>query len=180
MIRKMDTGFSVPNHVSDGDSRPPSRTGILGIRIAGETVSPMTHRTSTRTDRDSAASVLAALADADSVAILSAAADEYRSVSELVDRCSLPTSTTYRKVHELVDAGLLDERVRVRSSAPNAAEYGLRPVSVEVEITPEDGLSVALADGSADRRLPVDDPVVRALVNTDGAEETVVGAPGDR
>ncbi|MFB6097483.1 MAG: helix-turn-helix domain-containing protein [Haloferacaceae archaeon] len=67
--------------------------------------------------------VLTALNDTDCRRILEATAAEALTASELAEACDLPLSTTYRKVDLLTDAGLLSERVRLRTSGKHPSEY---------------------------------------------------------
>lgn len=72
------------------------------------------------------------LADSESRAILEATAATPMSVPELVDQCEIPTSTAYRKVETLVEAGLLDERTRIEPERRNPSEYLLQGGTVTV------------------------------------------------
>lgn len=78
--------------------------------------------------------VLATPDDDDCRAILDATSDETLSASELSEACEVPLSTTYRKLDVLTDAGLLDERVRVRSSGRHEREYVRRVEDVLVSV----------------------------------------------
>lgn len=66
---------------------------------------------------------LTALDDEDCRALLAAAAGQARTASELIDRSGVPRSTTYRKLDDLVAAGLLEERVRISLDSFHASEY---------------------------------------------------------
>lgn len=66
--------------------------------------------------------VLEALADPDCRAMIQAA-DEPRLAKELADACDLPSSTVYRKVDRMSDAGLLREQTRIDSGGHHATEY---------------------------------------------------------
>jgi DNA-binding transcriptional ArsR family regulator len=76
--------------------------------------------------------VLDALSDADCRSILEATGDRPLTVAELERACDLPRSTLYRKVEELADAGLLDERVRMREQGPHPRAYVRSVAAVEV------------------------------------------------
>ncbi|MFB6220471.1 MAG: helix-turn-helix domain-containing protein [Halolamina sp.] len=67
--------------------------------------------------------LLAVLDDEDCRAVLKATGDEPLSAGELADVCDIPSSTVYRKVERLVDAGLLQEGVRIRASGKHTSEY---------------------------------------------------------
>lgn len=77
----------------------------------------------TRVEGDEAEPLLGALKDGDCRAILTATGEDSLSAAELSEACDLPLSTTYRKLGLLTDAGLLDERTRVRRSGKHASEY---------------------------------------------------------
>ncbi|WP_181693333.1 helix-turn-helix transcriptional regulator [Natronomonas sp. LN261] len=93
-------------------------------------------------ERESPVSVLGTLADSESRAILEATATEPKSIAELVDECRLSTATAYRKVDALVDIGLLDERVRIRSDGRNAAEYAMKPGEITITLDDSEGLRI--------------------------------------
>jgi DNA-binding transcriptional ArsR family regulator len=79
--------------------------------------------------------VLDALSDADCRSILEATGDRPLTVAELERACGLPRSTLYRKVEALVDAGLLDERVRMREQGPHPRAYVRSVAAVEVSFS---------------------------------------------
>jgi predicted transcriptional regulator len=68
-------------------------------------------------------SVFTALEDPDCRTLLEATTDEALTAQELTERCDIPRSTTYRKVEQLADAGLLDEQIRLRADGKHASEY---------------------------------------------------------
>jgi DNA-binding transcriptional ArsR family regulator len=67
--------------------------------------------------------VFAALEDPDCRCLLAATADEALTAQELTNHCDIPRSTTYRKVELLNEAGLLEERVRLRADGKHTSEY---------------------------------------------------------
>lgn len=118
--------------------------------------------------------VLDALADSDALAILAASTAEPLSVRELAERCEIPVSTTYRKVDDLVDAGLLDELTRMGRGGRHVSEYVLGTERIVVSFS---GLEAVELDSSSDapervgqRRLSIDGETVR--VEPDGGEES--------
>lgn len=116
--------------------------------------------------------VLDALADSDALAILAASTVEPRSVRELAERCGIPTSTTYRKVDDLVDAGLLDEGTRIGPDGRHVGEYVLGTERIVVSLVGREKFEI---DRSIDarergRRGPGDGET--AQVETDGGEES--------
>lgn len=85
---------------------------------------------------DSPGDVLDALSDSVSRAILSALAAEPLTASELAEACGMALSTTYRKVDELAEIGLLEDHVRIRTSGNNAREFSVRPTLLQVTLAP--------------------------------------------
>jgi DNA-binding transcriptional ArsR family regulator len=77
----------------------------------------------TISDADEYQPILDVLGDADCRAILEAADRESLSAGELSERCSLPISTTYRKLDALTDVGLLAEHTRLCPDGKHASEY---------------------------------------------------------
>ena len=67
--------------------------------------------------------LLDALDDADCRAILDATREQALTVKEVSEAHDLPLSTTYRKLDLLTEAGLLEERTRIRQSGKHASEY---------------------------------------------------------
>lgn len=67
--------------------------------------------------------LLTVLDDAECREVLRATGEEPLSAKEIADACDIPSSTVYRKVERLVDAGLLHEGIRIRGSGKHASEY---------------------------------------------------------
>lgn len=67
--------------------------------------------------------LLNALDDADCRAILDATREQALTAKEVSEAHDLPLSTTYRKLDLLTEAGLLEERTRIRRSGKHASEY---------------------------------------------------------
>lgn len=81
--------------------------------------------------------------------------DEPRTALELTDALSVPSSTMYRKLSLLSDAGLVAEAVRLRADGRHETEYVVGFDSIEIECD-EDGelaATVRARTGSADARL---------------------------
>jgi DNA-binding transcriptional ArsR family regulator len=76
-------------------------------------------------DDDHMQEPLEALQDAECRAILSATSDAPLSAKEVSERCGLAQSTAYRKLDLLTDAGLLEERTRLRRTGKHTSEYRL-------------------------------------------------------
>lgn len=107
----------------------------------------------TLTDEAEVQSLLGTLEDADCRAIIEATTSEALSAGELSERCDLPLSTTYRKVDQLTEAGVLDERVRLSRSGQHTSEYVLRLTAIELSVDPEAGIVLELSE---DRPLQAD------------------------
>ena len=110
--------------------------------------------------------VLDALSDPDCRAILAATGDRPLTVSELGSACGLPRSTLYRKVETLVEAGLLEERVRMREHGPHPSAYVRRVAAVEVRFTGEGPRVGLVPDHLAEPPRPADGveaPAVRSV-----------------
>lgn len=116
----------------------------------GRTARHAPQRTDEQTiDSDSEIStLLGALEDADCRAILEAASDQALSAGELCEVCDLSSSTGYRKVDQLSDAGLLEESIRLNTSGSHTSEYRLAVSDLEIDL--EGGVELTLtAEGSS-------------------------------
>jgi DNA-binding transcriptional ArsR family regulator len=89
--------------------------------------------------------VLGVLEDSDCRAILEATGEEALSASELCEICDLSSSTAYRKVDELTDAGLLEESIRLCQSGSHTSEYSLAVSDMEIGL--QGGLELKMTDG---------------------------------
>lgn len=96
-------------------------------------------------DRETALSVLA---DETALAVLSAL-DEPMTASEVTEACDVGTSTAYRKLETLVEAGLCEERITVRSDGCRVSRYRRRVA--ELRVAPGDG-EVAVETVPRERR----------------------------
>lgn len=90
-------------------------------------------------------SVLAALDDPDCRKLLEAATGEALTAQELADRCEVPRSTTYRKVEQLTEAGLLEEGIRLRTDGKHASEYRRSFDDVTISLSASDGFEVGIS-----------------------------------
>lgn len=102
----------------------------------GTTVSAGTQRETERVAESDAdvATLLSALEDEDCRAILEATSEQALSTAELCEQCDLSTSSAYRKVDELTEAGLLQESVRLRPSEAHTSEYRLAVSQLEISL----------------------------------------------
>lgn len=89
--------------------------------------------------------LLGALEDDDCRAILQATSEQALSTSEICDHCDISTSSAYRKVDMLTEAGLLEESVRVRPSQSHTSEYRLAVDRLEITLG-SDGLELAVSE----------------------------------
>lgn len=78
--------------------------------------------------------LLGALEDDDCRSILEATSEQALSTNELCERCDISTSSAYRKVDMLTEAGLLEESVRVRPSKSHKSEYRLAVEHLEITL----------------------------------------------
>lgn len=83
---------------------------------------------------DAVESLFGTLEDSDCRSIIEATTNEALSASELAERCDLPLSTTYRKVDQLTEVGVLEERVRLSRSGQHTSEYALRIDSLQLSV----------------------------------------------
>lgn len=86
--------------------------------------------------------LMSALEDSDCRAILEATSEQALSASELCEACDLSSSTAYRKVDQLTEAGLLDESIRLCESGAHTSEYSLAVEEMEVDL--QDGLELTV------------------------------------
>lgn len=96
--------------------------------------------------------VLQAFDDADCRAILETITDseEGLTANELSETCGVPLSTMYRKLERLTDAGLVEERLRIRRSGKHVSEYVRRIEDVRIAVDTDDGIEVRVSRCEAD------------------------------
>lgn len=87
--------------------------------------------------------IVGALTDASARAIVAAIDDEPLSAHELSARCDLSLSTTYRKVNELSQLGLLEEEVRLGMDGKHISVYQCPYETISVATT-ETGFELQL------------------------------------
>lgn len=128
----------------------------------------MSHPVSVRTDRRSSppseetvrteaeiTELLAVLDDQDCRAVLEATGEEPLTAKEVANRCDLSSSTTYRKIDRLVDAGLLTESIRISGTGKHASEYSRSVDRVELSIG-DTGTELQVERGSVNQAQPAD------------------------
>jgi DNA-binding transcriptional ArsR family regulator len=89
--------------------------------------------------------LLDALDDADCRAILDATREETLTAKEVSEAHDLPLSTTYRKLDLLTEAGLLEERTRIRQSGKHASEYARLVDDVVISLGPHGETEVQIS-----------------------------------
>ncbi|ADE04349.1 winged helix-turn-helix domain-containing protein [Haloferax volcanii] len=71
-------------------------------------------------------------------------ATEPMTAQDLSEACDVPLSTTYRKVEQLSEAALLDEKLQLRANGTHTHQYRSNVESVTVSLNDDRGLEVAL------------------------------------
>lgn len=107
----------------------------------------LTDEPRTVSGEDDVKTVLTALNDGDCRTILEELGDSegHLSAAELSERCDVPLSTTYRKIELLEEAGLLEEKLRIRQSGRHASEYDQRVEGVKISVDDNDGIALELS-----------------------------------
>jgi len=77
--------------------------------------------------------------------ILEATSTERLTAREIADRSEFPLSTTYRKLDELTEAGLLEEGVRLRDVGRNPSEYVRAVDEIVLSLDDDSGLELWVA-----------------------------------
>lgn len=82
------------------------------------------------------------LANASARAILTTLGDDPLTASELAKQTDLPSSTVYRHLNELNDAGLIEETIRFNLGGKHAAQYARTAVDIVISVA--DGFSISV------------------------------------
>lgn len=101
--------------------------------------------TQTIVDRTTVQELLDALDYVDCRAILIATSEEALTANEVSEACNLPLSTTYRKLNLLTEAGLIEERTRIRQSGKHASEYVRLIDAIAISLTPQGEMEVRVS-----------------------------------
>jgi DNA-binding transcriptional ArsR family regulator len=98
--------------------------------------------------------ILDALSDPDCRAIVDAL-EEPRGAQAIAERCELPQTSTYRKLEQLCEAGILREGTRVRTDGHHVTTYEPAVEGLFVAIGGAESFDYELVDEltSADERL---------------------------
>lgn len=94
-----------------------------------------------RTDR-----LLSMLQDQECRDIMAETKADTLTTNEISEHCDIALSTTYRKLDRLVDAGILEERIRLSLQNQQTREYSLRVSEFELDVTSESGLLLTLKE----------------------------------
>ncbi len=103
------------------------------------------HDVRTVSNDESMQELLDLLDDAACRAILDGTGERALAASEVSEACELPLSTTYRKLDLLTEAGLLEERTRIRRSGKHASEYARTISDVVVSMGSDGGTTLKVA-----------------------------------
>lgn len=106
---------------------------------------PETGSTETIASTDVVQSFLEILTDTRCRAMLEATTARPRTAKEISEQVGLPLSTTYRKLDEMTEAGILAERTRLSPGGSHASEYRRVLDEVVVSVTPESGAKLTVA-----------------------------------
>jgi len=88
--------------------------------------------------------LLGVLDDADCRDILEVTSKDALSASEIAENCTLPLSTTYRKINMLTEVGLLEEGTRIRRTGKHTSEYVHRIDDIVISINANGGLELSV------------------------------------
>ncbi len=95
-------------------------------------------------ENDGIDDVLGALADLQCRMILSETSETALSASEVSERCDMPQSTAYRKIDQLQEAGLLEERTRLGTNGNHSSEYTVDVQGIEVTVDEDNGVDLTV------------------------------------
>jgi DNA-binding transcriptional ArsR family regulator len=112
----------------------------------------MIDNSGSQTDREQPVGqqILQALANPRNRAILQKTAATPYSAKQLSDACDIPTSTVYRRINDLVEAGLLEEQLKFNPDGKNSHEYRLRISAVQIAFPKSDDSSAKITVGGID------------------------------
>lgn len=96
--------------------------------------------------------VLVTLDDPACRTLLDAMAEEAMTASELIATCDVPRSTTYRKLGQLTEAGLVEEHIRIDPNGKHASEYRrtFENLTISVDDSNEMNIGLSPIDGSSE------------------------------
>lgn len=106
-------------------------------RFKREQAGTSTEDTIRVTDQNEIATLFDSLNDPDACTIMQVLDDAALSAKEISDHCELPMSTTYRKLNQLSDLGLLDEKTEINLEGKHVSTYRRSIDNIEITITDE-------------------------------------------
>jgi predicted transcriptional regulator len=89
--------------------------------------------------------ILDTINDADCRDILDVTGEDVLSTKEISDICDIPLSSTYRKLDNLTDVGLLEKTISIRRTGKHTSEYYTRVADVMMSVNSNDGLSLTIS-----------------------------------
>jgi response regulator of citrate/malate metabolism len=95
-------------------------------------------------DDDRTGQLLTILQDQDCREIMAETKERTLTANEISEHCDIALSTTYRKLNQLVDAGIVEERIRLSLQNRQTREYSLRIETFNLNVTDEDGMLLTL------------------------------------
>ncbi|ELZ94785.1 ArsR family transcriptional regulator [Haloferax mucosum ATCC BAA-1512] len=121
----------------------------VSVSTRSQTRSPSADADQVVADSETIGTLFDVLDDANARCILDATDGVALSASEIADTCDIPLSTAYRKLDQLVDAGLLSKSLRVSRSGKHTSEYERAIDDVTVSVT-SSGLEVRVTHRAVD------------------------------
>ncbi len=94
--------------------------------------------------------VFDALADGQCRLMLQELSEEPLSAAELSEECDMPQSTTYRKIDELQEAELVEERTRLGTNGNHSSEYAVTAQQIEVTVSGDGGVDLTVTTEESD------------------------------
>ncbi len=121
---------------------------VSGTTTAEGTPSRDHRLTGSNPEQPSLSTVLSALEDSHCRTLLERL-DDPQTAAELIEATELSSSTVYRKLDRLCEAGLVCEYTEIRRSGPNASRYERDIERISLQFG-EDGLELAIDRRAAD------------------------------
>lgn len=94
--------------------------------------------------------VLEALDDEDCRTMLAATSEQALPVSDICAVTEIAESTAYRKVETLVETGLLEEHLRIRSSGNHVSTYVCTFEDVTLTVDGDDGIELTVTQADSE------------------------------
>jgi predicted transcriptional regulator len=106
---------------------------------------PKTRTAETIASPEVVQSFLEILTDSRCRAMMEATSTRPRTAKEISEQVGVPLSTTYRKLDEMTEAGILADQTRLSSVGSHASEYRRVVNDVVLSVTPESGAKLTVA-----------------------------------